>query len=104
MATKKAKQSSAGKPHPFGLHGQAIANAVKLIPTHKRTDTHHFSLTNAGALLVVCQKSRSSMVGSFTGAAASALASPPAQDKAKGTVSASSHENAPSAGAERLTV
>ena len=61
-------------------------------PEHSRTHTHTTSVLPVmhGASLVVYQKSRSSAVGKFTDAAASALASPPAHDKAKGIVSASS--------------
>ena len=97
--TRRINDNQEGKTVPGGclVH---LGYMTKPIDTHTRTRTHararththtHFSLTGAEASLVVYQKSKSSVVGSFTDAAASALASPPAHDKAKGIVSASSH-------------
>ena len=69
MATNKKEKSLGGEPHPFGLNGHATVNTIKLTRTnahthartyiHTYTHTHYFSLTRAGAKLVVCQMSRS---------------------------------------------
>ena len=49
MATRKAKQYLAGKPHPFKLYSQANANTVKLTSTHPHMhmNTHGHACTHA---------------------------------------------------------